>query len=193
MTQRIYLEEILSLLTLSIAVVVDDQQKFNEDGSVERTARTDEEVTRITSLVKEAVGFNPQRGDSVNVINASFAQPPAEVPPPEVGFLDKPWVWDVAKQGAAAIGVLLLIFGVLKPLFRSLVDKAPASTGAVMVQHGMGEMPMSANMSLTPQQMQNQLAGPNQYEQQLGAVKGMAAQDPKRVAQVVKNWVGSEG
>ena len=43
------------------------------------------------------------------------------------------------------------------------------------------------------QQFQAQLPSPNNYEQQLGAVKGMATQDPKRVAQVVKNWVATDG
>jgi flagellar M-ring protein FliF len=176
---------------LSIAVVVDDHQKVNDDGSVERTPLTEAELARITSVVKEAVGFNAERGDTVNVMNASFAQPPALEPPPETPFYQKPWVWGVAKQAAAGIGVILLIFGVFRPLLRSLVDKAPPP-GAVMAGGG-NELPLPSGMNMGGQQIQGQLPGPNNYEQQLGAIKGMASQDPKRVAQVVTNWVSADG
>ena len=180
---------------ISIAVVVDDNQKVADDGTVERTPRTEQELTRITSLVKEAVGFNVERGDSVNVINASFAPPPTLETPPEPKFFEKPWVWDVAKQVAAAIGVLLLVFGVLRPLFRSLVEKAPDVTNFPMVGQGRNEMAPMAGAGGAGQQMQmqGQLPAPNNYEQQLGSIKGMANQDPKRVAQVVKTWVSSDG
>lgn len=179
---------------LSIAVVVDDHQKVNDDGTVEHTPLTDAEMTRITSVVKEAVGFNAERGDSVNVTNASFAQPPALEAPPETPFYQKPWVWDVAKQVAAGIGVLLLVFGVFRPLLRSLVEKAPPPGAMVAGRGGGGELSAAVGMTMNGgQQIQGQLPGPNSYEQQLGAIKGMASQDPKRVAQVVKNWVSTDG
>lgn len=178
---------------ISIAVVVDDQQKTAEDGSVERAPRTEEELNRITILVKEAVGFNAERGDSVNVINASFAQPPAAEEPPPPSFMEKPWVWEVAKLLAAVVGVVLLVFGVIKPLVRSLVEKAPALPVPVGGIQGRGEMmPMNAAAG-GANTMAMQLPSPNNYEQQLGTVKGMATQDPKRVAQVVKTWVASDG
>lgn len=180
---------------LSIAVVVDDHQKVNEDGTVERTPLTDQELTRITSVVKETVGFNAERGDSVNVTNVSFAQPPVLEEPPATPFYQKPWVLDLAKQFAAGIGVLVLVFGVLRPLFRSLVDKAPPAGSVVVSRGGGGELAASNGM-LASQQGQGQigqLPGPSNYDQQLGAIKGMASQDPKRVAQVVKNWVSTDG
>jgi len=180
---------------LSIAVVADDHQKVDDNGDVVHTPLTEAELARITSVVKEAVGFNAERGDSVNVVNASFAQPPALEAPPETPFYQKPWVWDVAKQVGAGVGVLLLVFGVFRPLLRSLVDKAPPPGTMVMARSGGGEFNPPGEIGMNGQQMQTQgqLPGPNNYEQQLGAIKGMATQDPKRVAQVVKNWVSTDG
>jgi flagellar M-ring protein FliF len=180
---------------LSIAVVADDHQKVDDNGNVEHTPLTEAELARITSVVKEAVGFNAERGDSVNVVNASFAQLPALEAPPETPFYQKPWVWDVAKQVGAGVGVLLLIFGVFRPLLRSLVDKAPPPGTMVMARSGGGDLSAPGGVAMNGQQMQTQgqLPGPNNYEQQLGAIKGMATQDPKRVAQVVKNWVSTDG
>jgi len=178
---------------ISIAVVVDDHQKTNDDGTTSHTPLTEQELARITSLVKEAVGFNEARGDSVNVINASFAPPPTPEAAPETPFLEKPWVWGVGKQVAAGVGVLLLVFGVFRPLLRSLVEKAPPAAAMVMARNGGNELPAVGGMNMGMSPIQGQLPGPINYEQQLGAIKGMAAQDPKRVAQVVKNWVSSDG
>ena len=178
---------------ISIAVLVDDHQKINDDGTVERTPLKEDELARLTSLVKETVGFNPERGDSVNILNESFTPPPPVEAPPPVSFLDKPWVWDAGKLAVAAIGVVLLVFGVVKPLLRNLVEKAPAVPTVVMGSQGRNEMAAVGGMNPLMQQMQGQLPSPNNYEQQLGAIKGMANQDPKRVAQVVKNWVSTDG
>jgi len=178
---------------ISIAVVVDDHQKVNDDGTTSHTPLTEAELARITSLVKEAVGFNGARGDSVNVINASFAPPPTLEAAPETPFLEKPWVWSVGKQLVAGIGVLLLVFGVFRQLLRSLVEKAPSASVMAMGRNGGNELSTTGGVNMGMPSIQGQLPGPINYEQQLGAIKGMATQDPKRVAQVVKNWVSSDG
>ncbi len=178
---------------LSIAVVVDDRQVADADGKIQRTPRSEDEINRITSLAKEAVGFNPQRGDSLNVINASFTESPKVEPLPEPALLDKPWVWEVGKQVLAGIGILVLIFGVLKPLFRNLVEKAPAPA-YIAANAGGGQLPapeMNQQRLQSPQTPQ--LLDSNAYEQHLGMAQSMAKDDPKRVAQVVKNWVASDG
>ncbi len=189
---------------LSVAVVIDDRLSADEEGQPIREPRSEEEITRITSLVKEAVGFSAQRGDSVNVINASFAIPPEMEPLPEPGLLDKPWLSDVLKMGLAALGVLLMVFGVLKPVMRRLAENSPPPTASTaMIPAGAGGEAMmapagmaglnEAPMQLDQQQPQGQLPAPNNYEQQLSTVRTMVGQDPKRVAQVVKTWVGNDG
>ena len=174
---------------LSIAVVVDDHQQTDQEGNVTRKPRSEDEIARITGLAKEAIGFNPQRGDSLNVINASFTEPPKLEAPPEPSMMDQPWIWDVGKQVLAGIAVLALIFGVLRPLFKNLVEKAPAPR---MIS---AEVAMSAmdQQRLAGGAQNPQLPRGNYHEQNVNMAQNMAAQDPKRVAQVVKNWVGSDG
>ncbi len=77
--------------------------------------------------MKEAIGFNEQRGDRVNVMNVPFK---TEAPLPEAeapSILEQPWLKSVAKQGVAAILVLLLAFVVLKPIMRSLTSPQPTN------------------------------------------------------------------
>jgi flagellar M-ring protein FliF len=171
---------------LSVAVLVDNKQTVNADGEAERKPLAKEEIERLTALVKDAVGFNAERGDSVQVTNIAFSTPPEAEPPPEPGFLEKPWLADLGKQSLAAFLVLSIVFGVLRPLLRSLASKplpaeiaAPAGAYPALPHAG------GARHALP--------GGPADYETQLNTAKSLATQDPKRVAQVVKNWVANDG
>ena len=181
---------------LSIAVVIDNKQELDENDELVNKPWTPEELERFTTLVKEAVGFNGARGDTVNIINSSFMPLPEAEAVPEPSMMEQPWVWNVGKQAVGAIGVLILIFGVLKPILRSLAEKGshanamvPAVAGA---QGGAGSEDQLSLSGAGSQQAQ--LEGPKAgYEQNLETAKGVVSEDPKRVAQVVKNWVGEDG
>ncbi|HHH42945.1 MAG TPA: flagellar basal body M-ring protein FliF [Gammaproteobacteria bacterium] len=184
---------------LSIAVVLDDKQELDDNDELVSKPWDDDEIKRFTGLIKDAVGFDEQRGDTINVINTSFIQQPEAEPLPEPALLEQPWVWDVARQAVGVLGVLLVIFGVLKPVMRSLAEKgAQSMQAAAMVpaaatagEGGVGEDQLSLS-GASPQQAQ--LAAPQMgYEQHLEAARGVVGEDPKRVAQVVKNWVGEDG
>ena len=184
---------------LAIAVLVDDKQEIGDDGEPVAKPWSDEDLARFTRLVKEAVGFDARRGDTLNVINTSFAPPPEIEPLPEPSLLEQPWVWDAAKQAGGVIGLLLLVFGVLKPVLRSLAEKGaepaagmvPAGAAAGAGQAGVSEDQLSLS-GASPQQAQ--LEGPKGgYQQHLETAQSVVKEDPKRVAQVVKNWVGEDG
>ena len=188
---------------LSIAIVIDNKQEVNENDELVSKAWATDELDRFTALVKEAVGFDATRGDTVNIINSSFIPPPELEAVPEPSLLEQPWVWDVAKQAVGAIGVLILIFGVLRPIMRSLAEKGVQSmaqanalvpAGAAAGAHG-GAMGGEDQLSLSGANPQRaQLEGPRSgYEQNLETAKSVVKDDPKRVAQVVKNWVNEDG
>lgn len=186
---------------LSIAVVVDNKQELDENDELVSKPWKDDELNRFTTLVKEAVGFDVQRGDTVNIVNSSFIPLPEAEVIPEPSLLEQPWIWDVAKQAAGALGLLIVVFGVLKPVMRSLADKgaqslqATAMLPAAAAAGGAGGAGVEDRLSLSganPQQAQ--LAAPQvSYEQHLDTAKGAVGEDPKRVAQVVRNWVGEDG
>lgn len=176
---------------LSVAVVVDDRVEVNEDGEVTRTPLSEEELARFTELVKEAVGFDERRGDSVNVINASFTIPPEPEPLPEPSlFASVDW-WAMLRQLLAIGAVGFLIFGVLRPVLRELAAKGSASPAIAQGAEGLAEdrlMLGHGQQAALP----GAGAATTAYETHLNAARTLAAQDPKRVAQVVNNWVSSE-
>lgn len=187
-----------SVRRLSVAVVVDDKQAVGAKGEAIRTPLKPEEVARITALVKETVGFNEARGDSLNVINAAFTVP-VEMPVPEQPLIERPWVKDLAKQALGGVVVLLLMFAVLRPVLRSLAEKGKSIPVNQMqpVADGMGELP---NMTGQPGSQNAGLAFQGavrtanslNYDSQLANARALVGQDPKRVAQVVKGWVADD-
>jgi len=67
--------EFASLKRISAAVVVDGKYAKLEDGTLEYAPLDENDVTKIDSLVRQAIGFNPERSDEVTVTNFRFDHP----------------------------------------------------------------------------------------------------------------------
>ena len=192
-----------TLKKLSVAVVVDYIEKENDQGELERAPLSETRMAEITLLVKEAVGFNEERGDSLNVLNASFVAPPEMEPMPEASLMEQAWVWRAAKIGVAAIAIILVIFTVLKPLMRASSAPPPSTQPLAppQGQAGYAMNPMAGGMMMGEDQVtlggqQQQMGLPGGapvYQQQLNMARTMVEGEPERVAHVVKNWVAADG
>lgn len=187
-----------SLRSLSVAVVIDYKKVVDENGKVSYVEHSPEELERITSLVREAIGFNPARGDKVHVMNTRFMTPDQPEALPETPIWQQAWIWDAGKQAAGAMVVLFLIFGVLKPALKNLLNKEITLHQSALAMPN-GAPALTDNSSGNTQ---NQLAGsgskqaqlnaPTEYDSTVDAVKELVKGDPKTAATVVKNWVGEE-
>ena len=182
-----------SIRKISVAVLVDDLQKVDGNGTVTRTPLNEDAIKRISGLVREAVGFDANRGDSVNVINASFYVPEEPAPLPEVPLWKQSWVMDLAKQVAGGIGVLILMFGVFRPVLRSLTEKGEKIQQLHIAERTAEELGEDQLQISGGGGGQQRLPAAHQMENQLATAKTLAAQDPARVAQVVKTWVATDG
>lgn len=168
---------------LTVAVVVDDRLASGADGKQTREPRSQEELDRYTALVRDAVGFNAERGDSINVINAAFVpgEPAPAVASPPVW--EQSWLWQAARLllGAGALAAVLL--GVLRPMLRS-VRQAGA---AVIAQSGPATTPaltQTGELSPAPQRLAAPAAPP--------PLPDLHEQDPQRVMQVMRNWMAAD-
>ena len=171
---------------LSVAVVIDDKKIISTDGSVTKATYSPEEIERFTQLIKETVGYNLQRGDSVNIVNAAFSTPviPEALPEPELW--EKGWFMDAVKNGIGGLLVLVLLFGVLRPVMKSLAQIGKVAQNNAMV---------SGNLELQqaqPGQAATQQLAVSTDSENIKIVTTAADQDPKLVAQVVKTWVTAE-
>lgn len=179
---------------LTVAVAVNDKQQLNaETGEMTLVSWAAEELTRIEMLVKDSVGFNAARGDSVSVINSAFLGTPESLEPPP--FWTQPWFWDVVKQILAGIFILILIFGVIRPVVRNLMARgADDEEGSDLDDLGDTEDLFGDDKVTLASMDDYSLPGASEgYERQMDALKALLAEDPGRVALVVKRWLAEEG
>lgn len=183
------------LTRLSVAVVVDDQVKVDANGETTRAPWGAEDLARFTRLVQDAVGFDASRGDSVTVINVPFAADRGEEIA-DIAFYQQPWFWDIVKQVLGVLFILVLVFGVLRPVLNNI-------TGGGKQAAADSDMELGGMIGLDGELANDRvsLGGPSSillpsptegYEAQLNAIKGLVAEDPGRVAQVVKEWINAD-
>ena len=164
---------------LSVAVLVDNRMVMNEKTKkLEKQPITAKEIDQIKLLVADAIGLNVKRGDSLNVINSGFVKPDPIEAIPEERFWQKDSFWSIVKQTGGALFVLAMIFGVLRPMLKTLAtNKEEEQVNADQAQ---GELSYDGKLSLKDI---------NDYESQLSLLRQVVDKEPKRVAQVVKTWV----
>ena len=151
---------------------------------------SDADIERYTALVKETVGFNEARGDTVVVMSDAFrtVAPTGEIEGPPIW--EKPIVRDILKQVLGAALVLALLFGVIRPMLRNVM----ASHAAVAPEMGGGAPALAAAGGTADQSFASgaaALPAPN-YDEKVAAAKNITGHDPARVAQVVKQWVSAD-
>ncbi|WP_079201404.1 flagellar basal-body MS-ring/collar protein FliF [Pseudomonas sp. CC6-YY-74] len=189
------------LRRLSVAVVVDDQFKVDAaTGETSRMPWSVDELARFTRLVQDSVGFDASRGDSVSVINSQFSAVQGEeiiaIP-----FYTQPWFWDIVKQVLGVLFILVLVFGVLRPVLNNIT--AGGKGRGLMAGGRNGDVELGEMGGLDGELAADRvsLGGPQSillpspsegYDAQLNAIKSLVAEDPGRVAQVVKEWINDD-
>lgn len=184
---------------VTAAVLVDHVPRTGENGKVVMTALDAATLARIEALVKEAVGFDAARGDSVSVMNAPFVretEAPVDVPFWESPWLHNPMVRDIARYGLGALVVVALLFGVLRPAMRQIISptaklKHEDDGIDVNVVHGEDEDGVVATLSHEHAPPLRALPS-DAYEDRLRQAREAVKTDSKQVAQVVKDWVASD-
>lgn len=177
------------LKRLSVAVVVNNRTIPAPDGSPTTVPLTDEEIARITNLVREAVGYSADRGDSINVANSAFA---GELVAPVLPLWKDPEMIGLGKEGLNWLLVLLVVlfayFGVIRPLLRTVVPpkvKPEAGAGATAGEEAEGEEgEEGVRVTLSSE------AEGESFEERLERARNLARNDPKMVANLIKEWMG---
>ena len=176
-----------SVKRLSAAVVLNYQPVADEKGVMANKALSPEQLEQMTALVRETIGFNKDRGDSVNLMNAPFQidAAAADLPlwkQPETLELARNFAWPVGLSLFAA----LVVLGLVRPALKAMSQPVPVP--------GMGGQ-LDALEADQPQRPA--LGAPNDGEptvQQLRLedARALALANPMAVANIMKNWVNGE-
>ncbi|BAO87691.1 MULTISPECIES: flagellar basal-body MS-ring/collar protein FliF [Caballeronia] len=201
-TVRHYEQATGGIKRLSVAVVVNYEKKVDAKGNVTMTPLAADKLAQVQQLVKDAMGFDEKRGDSVNVVNSAFSADLNVTP-------EAPWwrtpqmiAWGVQAAKYAGIGIvgLFLYFSMVKPAMKrafppppetaptlaapdelSLLD-GPAAEGAKKLDED-----KDAEVSLLGHESKKA-----KFDRNLDYARMVARQDARIVATVVKNWVSDE-
>jgi flagellar M-ring protein FliF len=181
---------------LSVGVVVNYRRIVDpKTGKVTIKALSPAEVAQINDLVKEAMGFSKERGDTLNVTNAPFdgVDKPAEAPvalawwrDPEIQLMAR----DIGKYLLVAIIFAFLYFRVLRPMMRPVFRKfdqiveVPPEPAKLSPE----QLEEEAELAMQSETQTQQVMG---YRENLAMAKKLAQDDPRVVANVVKAWVGA--
>ena len=188
---------------LSVAVVLNHIEEVvpgaeGEEPTVTVIPVPPEQIANIEQIVREAVGFDAARGDTVSVTTAKF-QPVLPPEPIETSFFDSlSNYWGAFKMFLGFLAMLALIFGVLRPLLRSLIDASAKAVEAsaqprYVTPEGVPFEGGPAQAGMIGQDGQPMALPPQTYEQQLGRARTVVQEDPERAAGVLKEWVAADG
>jgi flagellar M-ring protein FliF len=190
---------------ISVAVLVDGSYVKNDKGEMVYQDRSKEQLDRIATLVRSAIGFDQKRGDQVEVVNLRFAEAPIVAPLAEptglLGMLQftKDDVMYVIELGVMMLLGLVVLFMVIRPLVKRIIADeiaaAPAADGAIAaITDGSGAQ-AAAGSSLVPginntaqlidvAQVQGQV-----HAQSVHRVGELAERNPNETAAIIRQWL----
>ncbi|MGB9117178.1 flagellar basal-body MS-ring/collar protein FliF [Bradyrhizobium sp.] len=191
---------------ISVAVLVDGSYSKNEKGEMVYQDRSKEQLDRIASLVRSAIGFDQKRGDQVEVVNLRFAEAPIVAPLAEptglFGMLQftKDDVMYVIELGVMMLLGLVVLFMVIRPLVKRILASeeiaAPIGNGLMpALTDGSAQAAGATGQSLVPNgnttaqlidvaQVQGQV-----HAQSVHRVGELAERNPNETAAIVRQWL----
>jgi flagellar M-ring protein FliF len=180
---------------INAAVVVNNQITTDDKGKVTSIPLTEVQIEKMTALVRETVGFNKDRGDSVNLMNAPFAPNKSELV--DLPLWKQPEVIDVARSFAWPLGTLMLaaivLLGVIRPAMRALLQPSATATTTAgqlnqldAIEGEQPERPQLAGFGT----MEPAIA--SAAEQRLDDARQLTRDNPAAVANIVKTWMNGE-
>ncbi len=186
---------------LSAAVVVNYQGVADAAGKVVPTALSAQQVEQMTALVRESIGFNKERGDSVNLMNTPFlVDAPVQV---ELPLWKRPETLELARSFAWPVGLVLIgaivLLGMVRPGLKAMAAARPPPGSITPALGGPAAgSQLNAMVADMPERpalgAPEAVAVPSPQEQvpeqmRLEGARQMARQNPVAVANIVKTWV----
>jgi len=185
------------LRRLTVAVVVNYRRMVGKDGKVSIKAYTPEEMSKINDLVKQAMGYNQDRGDAVSVANSPFDGVDRPFEPALDWWRDPanlPMAKELAKFLITALILLYIVVRIVRPMMRPVfkrIDEINAPEPEPEVpEEPVIEAPDAALIAEEELRKMEETTV-RSYRENLAMAKKLATDDPRIVANVIKDWIGA--
>uniref|UniRef100_UPI00313E98FC flagellar basal-body MS-ring/collar protein FliF n=1 Tax=Pseudoduganella sp. OTU4001 TaxID=3043854 RepID=UPI00313E98FC len=196
-TVRYEQKAMAGLKRMTVGVVVNYRRTIDKNGKVIVKPLSADEMAKINSLVKEAMGYNQDRGDSVSVANAPFDGVDKEPEPPMEWWRDPsnlPLAKELAKFLITALILLYILLRIVRPMMRPVFKKIDEINEPEPEPE---PEPIVEPVGPTPEELlAEEIAKMEEntartYRDNLALAKKLASEDPRIVANVLKEWIGN--
>ncbi len=179
---------------LSAAVVVNHRTVTDKKGNVTTEPLPPEQVEQMTALVREAIGFSADRGDSVNLMNASFTPPKAD--DTQMAWWKSPETQDWAKTLAWPLGMvllgLILFLGMVRPAIKIMKNPPPEVPALPDNSQMLATVVDDDTERPTVAAVTHDDGGLHLETLRLEDAKRLAKENPVAVANIIKGWVNGD-
>ena len=177
---------------LNAAVVVNHRTTTDPKGKTTTLPVSQEELDKLTALVKETMGFNQERGDSLKIISAPFMVDKHSTV--DLPLWQQPWVIDMVRAAALPLALVAIaviaVFGMVRPAILAARPLPPAGLGAASQLNAVVDDENDLPVVLGPGGLPA-LAGPLVNEK-LERARLLARENPIAVANIMRGWIAGE-
>ncbi|HEY9107641.1 MAG TPA: flagellar basal-body MS-ring/collar protein FliF [Roseateles sp.] len=183
-TVRVTRGSVGNVKRLNAAIVVNHRSVTDAKGKTTQQPVPEAEITRLTDLVKEAMGFNADRGDSVKVISAPFIADKTE--PVETPLWKQPWLLDIARSAIVPLAfvaiALIAVFGMIRPAIKAAAPQPPEEKPETVdeIVDDAELLPGADGMPKLEAPLHND---------KLDRARSLARDNPVAVANIVRDWM----
>ncbi len=186
---------------LSVAVVVNHRDAADGVGKNGARALTPAELEQIRSLVKEAMGFSQERGDSLNVVASAFAREDQGEQAPALPYWRDPANLELAKTAGHYLLLFCLAlfawFAVLRPLLRKHLGPAAGTAAGAAHRAAVGGAASAGTAAATQEEPNAAQDGARlrELERQkadMDYAHQIADADPRLVATLIQHWMNTK-
>jgi len=188
---------------ISVSVAVDYKAGVAEgEQPAVPVARTQVELQNIRRLLQGGIGFDVQRGDTIEVVSVPFTRE-VLAQAREIPFFEQPWFLEVVRLAAAALVIITLILAVVKPMLKKLIypedtsdayDENSLSRGLDLGDDTIDMLSKEFDAKSVGFAADGTLMLPDLHgdEDLLKAVRALVANEPELSSLVVKNWLAED-
>jgi flagellar M-ring protein FliF len=188
---------------ISVSVAVDYKMgEAKGEEAAKPEPRTQAELQNIRRLLQGGIGFDVQRGDTIEVVSVPFTRAEA-IAAKELPIYEQEWFMRVVKLGLAALVIIVLILAVVKPMLKRLIypedttenyDEFSMSRGVDLGDETIDMLNKEFDAKSVGFAADGTLMLPDLHgdEDLLKAVRALVANEPELSSLVVKNWLSED-
>jgi flagellar M-ring protein FliF len=183
-----------SITRLTASVFIRQKTQKDDKGVLQPVARTAEEMTVFEDIVKNAIGFNQERGDTVSVKEIAFSAP--EIPDAAkamAGAAKKDFIVNLVKSLLAGVAAIILVFFAITFFKKVKVEEVagvPEAAPGMEMRPGAERSAAAAAEGMGVSEAALQQVAKGAFVE--SEVAALMERQPEEATLIVKKWMGQK-